>query len=296
MRETPTDQAEVFDQYRKLLFSIAYRMLGSVSDAEDMVQETLLRWQNVLGAEVRSPKAYLSAVVTRLCIDRLRALKTRREEYVGPWLPEPLLTEPDGADSVVLDESLSMAFLVLLESLTPTQRAVFLMREVFDYGYPEISRIVGKSEDNCRQMAHRAREAVAARRPRFESSRKQEERLAQRFLEACSDGDMQGLLAVLSEDIVLHSDGGGRVRAALNPIYGAENVARFLFGVLGKTPPGFTTGMAWINSHPGVIGYRDDQPMSAVALDAAEGRIQAIRIVVNPEKLRYVPHLPPKGQ
>ena len=300
MRGTSEDQAEAFDRHRKILFSIAYRMLGSVSDAEDMVQETFLRWQNVSGDEVRSPKAYLSTVVTRLCVDRLRATKTRREEYVGPWLPEPLLTEPDGAgavaDAMVLDESLSMAFLVLLESLTPTQRAVFLMREVFDYDYPEISHTVGKSEDNCRQMAHRAREAVAARRPRFESSRKQEERLTQRFVEACSDGDMQGLIALLSEDIVLYSDGGGRVRAALNPIYGHEKVSRFLLGILGKTPPGFSTRMAWINGHPGVIGYVDGQPMSAVSVDAAESRIQAVRIVVNPEKLRNVPRLPPKGQ
>lgn len=294
MTEAPADQTEAFDQHRKVLFSIAYRMLGSISDAEDMVQETFLRWQNVSGDAVQSPKSYLSAVVTRLCIDRLRASKTRREEYVGPWLPEPLLTEPDGADAVVLDESLSMAFLVLLESLTPTQRAVFLMREVFDYDYSEISHIVGKSEDNCRQMARRAREAVTARRPRFESSREQEERLAQRFLGACSDGDVQGLLALLSEDIVLYSDGGGKVRAALNPIYGPEKVSRFLIGILGKTPPGFSTGMAWINGHPGVIGCVNGQPMSAVALDAVEGRIQAIRIVVNPEKLRYVSHLPLK--
>ena len=291
MRDTPMDQAEIFEQYRKLLFSIAYRMLGSVSEAEDMIQETFLRWQSVSGSKVRSPKAYLSAVVTRLCVDRLRASKTRREEYVGPWLPEPLLTEPDGSDAVMLDESLSMAFLILMESLTPTQRAVFLMREVFDYDYPEISHVVGKSEDNCRQLAHRAREAVAARRPRFESSREQEERLAQRFVEACSNGDMQDLLAVLSEDIVLYSDGGGKVHAALKPVYGPENVSRFLFGILGKTPPGFTTGMARINGHPGVIGYTNGQPMSVVALDAAGGQVQAIRIVVNPEKLKTIPSL-----
>ncbi len=294
--EDSAGQVEVFEQYRKMLFSISYRMLGSVAEAEDVIQEAFLRWRNISGDEVRSQKAYLSAVVTRLCIDRLRASKIRREEYVGPWLPEPLLTEPDGADAVALDESLSMAFLVLLESLTPTQRAVFLMREVFDYDYPEISRIVGKSEDNCRQTAHRAREAVAARRPRFDSSKEQEERLAQRFVEACSDGDMQGLLALLSEDIMLYSDGGGRVRAALNPIHGPEKVSRFLLGILGKTPPGFSTGMAWINGHPGVIGYTNGQPMSVVALSASEGQIQAIHIVVNPEKLRTMPPLDTKGQ
>lgn len=291
MRDVPTDQAEAFGQHRKHLLFIAYRMLGSVSDAEDMIQETFLRWQNVSEGEVRSPKAYLSAIVTRLCVDRLRALKSQREEYIGPWLPEPLVTEPDSANVVVLDESLSMAFLVLLESLTPTQRAVFLMREIFDYGYPEISRIVGKNESNCRQMAHRAREAVAARRPRFESSREREERLAQQFVEACSGGDMQGLISLLSEDIVLYSDGGGKVQAALNPINGPDKAARFLLGILGKAPPGFSAEITQVNSHPGAIGYVDGQPMSVVALDAWGGRIQAIRIVVNPEKLKTIPSL-----
>ena len=158
---------DLFDRHRSLLFSIAYRMLGSVMDAEDVVQEAFLRWQRAPRAEVRSPKAYLSAVVTRLCIDQLRSARKRREEYVGPWLPEPLPTEPDTA---AIDESLSMAFLVLLESLNPTERAVFLLREVFDYDYEEISRLVGKSEANCRQIARRARDSIAARRPRFESS------------------------------------------------------------------------------------------------------------------------------
>ena len=176
--ETVGDPSEVFDRHRTLLFSIAYRMLGSVMDAEDVVQEAFLRWQRAPRTEVRSPKAYLSAVVTRLCIDQLRSAKARREEYVGPWLPEPLPTEPDTA---AIDESLSMAFLVLLESLNPTERAVFVLREVFDYDYEEISRIVGKSEDNCRQIAHRARQSVAARRPRFESSPEQEERLMATF-------------------------------------------------------------------------------------------------------------------
>ena len=293
MREIPTNRNKIFQQHRPLLFSIAYRMLGSVADAEDTVQEAFVRWQQVSVTEVRSPKSYLSAVVTRLCLDHLRSEKVRREEYVGPWLPEPLLTDGslDVAETVELDETLSMAFLVLLERLTPVERAVFLLREVFDYDYAEIARIVAKSEANCRQIARRARESVAARRPRFEVSPEQEERLMDSFLEACSDGDMESLLALLSEDVILYSDGGGKVRAALNPIYGPEKVSRFLLGILGKTPPGFSTKIVWINGHPGVIGYVDDQPMSAVALEATVDRIQTIRIVVNPEKLKTIPSL-----
>lgn len=286
-------RTEDFNLHRPLLFSIAYRMLGSVAEAEDVVQEAYLRWRGAPEAEVRSPRAYLSAVVTRLCIDHLRSARVKREEYVGPWLPEPLLAEtaPDVADAAALDESLSMAFLVLLESLTPTERAVFLLREVFDYDYAEVSRIVDKSETNCRQIARRARQSVAARRPRFERSPDQEERLTRRFVEACTGGDMDGLLELLSEEITLWSDGGGRVRAALNPIHGPGRVARFLLGILGKVPPGFVVRREWVNGEPGIIGYVEDHPMSVVTLGIAEGRIQAVRIVVNPEKLRTIPPL-----
>ncbi len=283
---------ETFDRHRPLLFSIAYRMLGSVMEAEDVMQEAYLRWQGVSGDEVRSPKSYLSAVVTRLCIDQLRSAKSRREQYVGPWLPEPLLTDSvaDAADTAVLDESLSMAFLVLLESLTPTERAVFLMREVFSYEYQEIARIVDKSESNCRQIARRAREAVAARRPRFDVSKEQEDRLIRRFVETCVGDDMEGLLGLLSEDITLWSDGGGRVRAALNPIRGSEKVSRFLFGILGKTP-GFSIRMASINGQTGIIGYVDGHPIGTVTLDIVGDLIEGIRIVVNPEKLQAIPPL-----
>lgn len=286
------DKTDVFDRYRPLLFSIAYRMLGSVMDAEDVVQEAYPRWRGVSRDEVDLPKSYLSAVVTRLCIDHLRSAKVWREQYVGPWLPEPLLTDsvPDAADTVALDDSLSMAFLVLLESLTPTERAIFLMREVFGYEYQEIARIVGKSEANCRQIARRAREAVAARRPRFDASKEQEERLTRRFVEICMDGDMKSLLRILSEDIILWSDGGGQVRAALNPIRGSEKVSRFLFGILGKTP-GFSTRMASINGQTGIIGYVDGHPIGTVTLDIAGDLIEGIRIVVNPEKLSTIPPL-----
>jgi len=283
------DPSEVFDRHRQLLFSIAYRMLGSVMDAEDIVQEAFVRWQRASGTEVRSPRAYLSSVVTRLCIDQLRSARVQREQYVGPWLPEPLPTEPP-PDAV--DESPSMAFLVLLESLTPTERAVFLLREVFDYDYGEISRLVGKSEANCRQIARRARQSVAARRPRFERSAEQEEHLVERFLEACASGDMEGLVSLLSDDITLWSDGGGMVRAALNPIYGSDRVGRFLLGILREVPPDFVTRQGQINGEPGIVGYAGGHPMGVLTLDILDGRIRAIRIVVNPEKLRAVPPLP----
>ena len=198
---------------------------------------------------MRSPKAYLSAIVTRLSIDQLRSARVRREEYLGPWLPEPLPTE-SAHDRIAIGESLSMAFLVLLESLNPTELAVFLLREVFDYDYDETSRLVGKGEENCRQIARRARQYVAARRPRFESSLEQEELLMGTFLEACFGGDMEGLLALLSEDVSFWSDGGGKTLAALNPIHGAEKVARFFSGILCKAPPGLTVRRASISGRP----------------------------------------------
>jgi RNA polymerase sigma-70 factor, ECF subfamily len=289
-----TAWTEDFERHRSLLFSIAYRMLGSVAEAEDVVQEAYLRWREVPEGEVRSPKSYLSAVVTRLSIDRLRS--ARREEYIGPWLPEPLIS--DRAEELAahdeLDESLSMAFLVLLESLNPVERAVFLLREVFDYDYEEISSIVRKSEANCRQIARRARQSVAARRPRFERSLEKEKMLTERFVEACMSGDMEGLLELLSEDVTLWSDGGGKVAAAPYPIHGPEKVARFLVGVLRTVPPGFFAHPARVNGGPGAIGYVDDHPTGVVALDVAEGRIRRVRIVVNPDKLRTVPPASPR--
>ena len=243
---------------------------------------------------MRSLRAYLSTVVTRFSIDQLRSAQVWREDYVGPWLPEPLIGESsaiDVADEAMLDESLSMAFLVLLESLTPTERAVFLLREVFDYDYSEISRLVGKSEANCRQIAHRAREYVAARRPRFAGSREQQELLAERFIEAVTGGDMEALLTLLVDGITLWSDGGGKIRAALNPIHGPEKVARFLLGVVRKTPPGFTTRTARINGQSGIVGYVEGQPTTALTLDVWGEGIRNIHVVVNPEKLRAMPPL-----
>lgn len=287
-------RAEVFDRNRPLLFSIAYRMTGSVMEAEDAVQEGYLRWQQASEDEVRSPSSYLSTVVTRLCIDRLRSARVRREQYVGPWLPEPVLGEQakEIESKADLEDTLSMAFLVLLESLTPVERAVFLLREVFGYEYAEIASLVGKSEANCRQISRRARQSVAARRPRFESSPKQEECLMEGFLQASLDGDMEALLAMLSDDVTLYSDGGGKTRAALRPIYGADKVARFLTGILSNIPPDFAVRQRQINGRPGLVGYfGDGSPQSVVSIEVAEGSIMAIRLVVNPDKLGSVPPL-----
>ncbi len=287
------DRLAEFEQYRPLMFSIAYRMLGSAMDAEDTVQESFLRWQRAPEDEVQSPKAYLSAVVTRLCIDQLKSARAQREDYIGPWLPEPILTEstPGMTDTVELAESLSMAFLVLLEDLSPIERAVFLLHEVFDYDYAEISRIIERSEANCRQLVKRARDHIAARRPRFATSPEQHEQMTLQFINACASGDLQGLLALLADDVVEYSDGGGKVLAALNPIYGADKVARLIFGLLQKAPPGFTSRLARLNGQLGVVNYLDGHPYNVAMLDVIDGRIQAIYIVVNPDKLKRIPNL-----
>jgi RNA polymerase sigma-70 factor, ECF subfamily len=287
------DQVEVFNQYRPLLFAIAYRMLGSAMDAEDMVQETFLRWQQRQEAEIKSPKAYLTTIITRLCLDYLDLARVKRETYVGQWLPEPLLSEPavDVTDEVALADSLSMAFLVLLENLSPAERAVYLLHEVFDYGYGEIARIVDKSEANCRQMVHRARQHITARRPRYDPSPEQQERLTVEFMQLCTTGDMQGLMALLTEDIVLQSDGGGKVQAARRPIYGPKPVATLLVSFLRKAPVGISLRPARINGQPGFIIYLDKQPLGAVILDIRGNQIQGIYAVVNPEKLQGLPLL-----
>jgi RNA polymerase sigma-70 factor (ECF subfamily) len=287
------NQLETFNQYRSLLFAIAYRMLSSAMDAEDIVQETFLRWQQVNPMEIESPKAYLTTITTRLCLDQLRSARTQREVYVGPWLPEPLLAEsaPDSAEIASLADSLSMAFLVLMESLSPVERAVYLLREVFDYDYPEIARIVSKSEIHCRQIVSRARQHLSSRRPRYEVLPGQQQRLSQQFAQACFSGDLPGLMTILAEDIVLHSDGGGKIKAAMRPIYGPDHVARFLLGILRKIPPGFTIHPAQINGQPGFITYIGNQPQIVLILDIMEERIGGIYVVVNPDKLRGLPDL-----
>ena len=286
------DRLEAFNELRKLLFSIAYRMLGSVVDAEDMVQETFLRWQQAEETLIRTPRAFLSTVITRLCINHLQSTRSQREQYVGPWLPEPLLTArtANPNDDSRLAESLSMAFLVLLESLSPIERSVFLLREIFDYDYAEIAQIVDKSEANCRQILRRAREQIAARRPRFDSSPQQREQLTEQFLKTASEGDLQGLITLLAEDVALWSDGGGMASAALRPIRGADRVVRFMLGSLRKLVPAERVSQpAEVNGQPGIISYVDRRPISVLVLDLVDGRIQTIYIVTNPEKLAGLP-------
>src|SRR5260370_11230757 len=284
-----------FDQYRSLLFSVAYRMLGSVADAEDMLQETFIRWQQAPDDDIRSPRAFLVTIISRLSINQLQSARVQREEYVGQWLPEPLVTDPgsDPLGLIKIDESLSMAFLVLLERLTPIERAVFLLREVFEYEYSEIGAVLGQSEVNCRQILRRARQHVSAMRPRFEASTQKQNDLLQRFLEAIGTGDMEGLLGLLSHDVVLHSDGGGKALAVPNPIHGADNVVRGILGAFRKLlPQTLVRRLARINGEPGVVSFLDGKPYSVVTLDAVGGRVQAIYILTNPEKLAHLPGCP----
>lgn len=286
---------DVFHQHRPLLFSIAYRMLGSVADAEDMLQETFLRWQQVAAGEIESPRAFLVTILSRLCINHLQSARVRREEYFGSWLPEPVVTGPaaDPTAALQIDDSLSMAFLVLLERLTPTERAVLLLREAFDYDYADIARILGQSEANCRQILRRARLHVTENRPRFDPLPEQREEMLQRFLRASDSGDVEGLLALLSDDIVLYADGGGKTAAVPNPIYGADHVVRFLVGARKKLVPGnLIRRQAQINGQPGVVTYLDGRPFAALTLDASGGRIHNIYIVANPEKLARLPAAP----
>src|ERR687895_472075 len=286
---------EEFDELRPPAFAIAYRMLGSVSEAEDVVQEGFLRLHRARegGERIESPRAYLSTVVSRLSLDQLRSARVRRETYVGEWLPEPLLTseEDDPAHHAETADSLSFAFLVLLESLSPEQRAVFLLREVFDYPYDEIAEIVGKSEANARQLATRARRHVKERRPRFEATREQHERLADRFFAAMGDGDMEALEAMLAEDVVLAGDGGGKAPALARALHGARRVARVLSNWGRQSWRFGATSMrrVEVNGQPGALVLdAEDQVISVIALDIAEGRVQGVRGIVNPEKLGHL--------
>jgi RNA polymerase sigma-70 factor (ECF subfamily) len=292
------DAADGYPELRPLLFAIAYRMVGSVSEAEDLVQEAFLRYHRAVagGTEVTSAKAYLSAATTRLAIDHLRSARVRRERYVGAWLPEPLMTgqEPDPASHAETADSLSLAFLVLLERLSPVQRAVFLLHDVFGYGYAEIAGLVGRSEDTCRQIAARARRHVEAGRPRFEASRRQREELARRFFAAIEQGDTEGLVGMLATDAVLHGDGGGKAPALAGPLHGAERIARFLVGLARRgRVAGIGYAPAEINGHPGLLTLDPaGRLVGVLAVDIADGRVQTVRSIVNPDKLR---HLGPVG-
>ena len=284
-------RAEEFEQLRPLLFSIAYRILGSVSEAEDAVQETWLRYEAFPG-QPTSAKAFLSAVVTRISIDVLRSARVRREEYVGQWFPEPLLTDPyqDPERSAQLADSVSMAALVLLERLSPLERAVFVLREVFGFGFGEIASAVGRSEAACRQLAVRARRHMDSGRPRFEADRREREKLAARFFDALREGDVDGLRELLAADAQLVGDGGGKAPALARSIFGAEKVARVLASIFPwLVRIEVTLEPREVNGQPGAIFLdRDGKILSTVALDVLDGQIQMIRAVQNPDKLGHV--------
>jgi RNA polymerase sigma-70 factor (TIGR02957 family) len=296
------DSARVFDEHRALLISVAYRILGSVTDAEDAVQEAWLRWSGVNPSDVRDPRAFLVRVTTRLAIDRLRRAKTRRESYVGPWLPEPILTGRDVAEDVALAESVSMAMLVVLETLSPLERAVFVLREAFGMPYAEIADVLGRKEEAVRQLGRRARDHVQERRSRFDTDESEQQRVTERFLEATSTGDLDALMSVLSPGVTLVADGGGRALAPRRPVQGAEKVARFLLAIateermarflrsVGREPivADLRVRVAPVNGGPGILVVSGDKPISALVLDVSEGVVRSIHLVANPEKLAGV--------
>jgi RNA polymerase sigma-70 factor (ECF subfamily) len=276
-----------FETYRPLMFSIAYRMLGSAMEAEDVVQEAFLRCREA--GEVQHPKAYLSTVVTRLCLDQLKAARAKRETYVGPWLPEPILTNGgslgEPAEKTETAETISMAFLVLLESLTPAERAVFLLREVFDYEYAEIAGILGKEETACRQLFSRAKKHVNEHRPRFKSTPEEHTRLFNSFLMAINAGDLQGLTSLLAEDITLWSDGGGKVTAARRPLHGADTVGRFLLGLMRLKTEAMTFEIAEVNGSLALMIYDGGRINGVMTVEVGDGRVRGVRFVANPDKL-----------
>jgi RNA polymerase sigma-70 factor (TIGR02957 family) len=288
-------EAELLEELRPAAFAVAYRMLGSVADAEDMVQEGLLRFHQELerGEEIASPRAFVTTVVTRLSIDQLRSARARREQYVGEWLPEPLVTDPrqDPAEQAETADSLSFAFLVLLEQLTPEQRAAFLLHDVFDYPFAQVAEIVGTGEDNARQLASRARRHMSESRPRFEASSEQREELAESFFAATERGDFEALESLLAQDVELHGDGGGKAPALARMLHGRDRAMRTLRAWWRVTERigGITFDRIELNGQPGAL-VRDPSGklINAMVLDIAGGEIVAIRSVVNPDKLGHL--------
>ncbi|HZX04797.1 RNA polymerase sigma-70 factor [Kribbella sp.] len=283
--------AAEFAEHRQVLIGAAYRVVGSVSDAEDVVQEVWLRWSAIDHDDIRDARAYLIRITTRLALNKLREQKARREQYVGPWLPEPLAAgDDDPAAAVELADSVSMAMLVVLETLSPLERATFVLREVFDLPYDEIADTLGRSESAVRQLAHRAREHVHARQPRHRVDKARHDELTMRFMQAAGSGDFDQVVALLAPDAVLISDGGGKKRAALRPIQGAEKIARWLFAVLADNP-GFEIRMATLNDERAYIAYFDDQPDTVTFMTSTDGRITELYLIRNPDKLGTVPLL-----
>ncbi|MFC9676572.1 RNA polymerase sigma-70 factor [Streptomyces sp. NPDC056949] len=281
---------EVFEEHRPVLMGVAYRMLGRVADAEDVVQDAWLRWAQADRDEVREPRAYLVRVATRLAIDRLRQAQVRREAYVGPWLPEPLVTDfgptaPDTAEAAVLAESVSLAVLVVLESLSPLERAVFVLREAFGFPFAEIATTLDRSESAVRQLAGRARKHVDERRPRFDVDPAERRDLTERFLAAATGGDLEGLMTLLAPDARLVGDSGGKSKAPLRVIESADKVGRFLLGAAKSGGTGFTFRIVELNAGPAVLALVDGKPDSVFQVDVADGHVQCVYIVRNPDKL-----------
>jgi RNA polymerase sigma-70 factor (ECF subfamily) len=290
---------EPFESYRSYLFAIAYRMLGSAMDAEDMVQETWVRYQGTPPETIRSLKAWLTTVITRLCMDQLQLAHHKREQYIGPWLPEPILTPEaeamaetaDPERRVDLEESVSLAFLILLEQLQPFERAVFLLREVFGYEFAEIAAMLGKTEAACRRSFSRAKLHLQDHRPRFPASPNTHRQLLTSFLSATQGGDMEALMNLLAEEVALWADGGGKVKgAATRPVFGREAVARFMLGTRRLWPESARVEVEDINGQAALVIYVDNQPFVVLTIEEEQGRIQAIRILANPEKLARVAH------
>jgi len=285
-----SERAAVFDQHRTHLFSIAYRMLGSAAGAEDVVQDAYLRWDSADPSTVRTPKEYLSTTVARLALDQLRSARARRETYVGPWLPEPLVgvDARDPLADTVLAESLSTAFILLLEKLTPPQRAAFLLREVFDFDHEEISRILETTTANARQLVARAKRQMASGRPRFDAEEAEAERLAGEFFKACTTGDLKDLVALLESSVVAWSDGGGMFAAARRPVVGSERVARFIASLARKWTSAGSVEIAPVSGGLGLVARSKDgrvRAVTTVEVARGSGRVCAVFIVVNPEKL-----------
>jgi RNA polymerase sigma-70 factor (ECF subfamily) len=292
-----TDQESVeavraFEEHRGSLFGVAYRMTGSAADAEDLVQEAYLRWSRAPHAEVRSAEDYLTTVVTRLAVDHLRSARVRREEYVGPWLPEPLAgAAAEAADArVELAESLQTAFLVVLETLSPVERAAFLLREVFGHDYAYLAAVLDRGEESCRQLVHRARARVAEGRARFQASPRELGEVTRRFVEACAGGDVDALLAVLAPEVTFLGDGGGVVPNARNPVLGAMNVARLLIALRDKMDPALEVRIEPVNAQPAIVFWDGGAPYAVTTLAVAEGRVVSVYVVNNPEKLTRLTH------
>jgi RNA polymerase sigma-70 factor (ECF subfamily) len=278
-----------FVVHRGLLFTVAYEILGSATDAEDVLQESWLRWAAVDQTTVAEPRAYLVRIVTRQALNHLRTVSRRREDYVGEWLPEPLLTSPDVADDVELAENLSIAMLTVLETLGPAERAVFVLREVFDVPYDEIADAVGKTPAAVRQIAHRAKDHVAARRPRVRVGPSEHEEVVERLVTALNTGDLQGLMDVLAPDVVSVADGGGKVRgAARRPVVGGEKLARYLIGGMAKVEGALVAAPTWVNGQPGIRMELDGQLVGVVSLVVEQGRITQVYSIANPDKLGWL--------